>query len=111
MAPVIAGVLQPEAQARIVLTRGGAEIASWPLEPSGRVGLELVDALARLRLVAQRLGCSIQVRDAWPALTDLLDLVGLHELRCSSVLEPGGEPEGGEQLRVQEVVQTRDPAV
>jgi hypothetical protein len=102
-------VLRHETQATIVLARGDAEVASWPLAPSGRTGLELVDELARLQLAARRLGCSIRVRDAWTVLSDLLDLVGLAELLTGSVLEAGGEAECREQLGVQEVVQTGDP--
>ena len=104
-------MLRPAIQATIVLARGDAEVATWSLEPSGRTGLELVDELARLQLAAQRIGCSIRLRDGWSALIELLDLVGLSELLAGSVNEAGGEPEGGEQLGVQEVVQPRDPPV
>jgi hypothetical protein len=102
-------VLRHETQATIVLARGDAEVASWPLVPSARTGLELVDELARLQLVARRLGCSIRVEDAWAALSDLLDLVGLAEVLTGSGLEAGREPEGREQVGVQEVVQPGDP--
>ena len=102
-------MLVTHASATIVLARGDTEVASWPLAPSGRTGLELVDELAHLQLAAQRLGCSIRLRDAWKALSELLDLVGLAELLTGSVGEAGGEPEGREQLGVQEVVQPRDP--
>ncbi|MEY2474720.1 MAG: hypothetical protein QOG87_35 [Actinomycetota bacterium] len=94
-----------------MLARGDAEVASWPLAPSDRTGLELVDELARLQLAAQRLGCSIRLRDAWTDLSDLLDLAGLADLLCGSALEARGEAEGGEQLGIEEVVQPRDPAV
>ncbi len=104
-------MLQPDAKARIVLARGDAEVGSWPLVPAGRTGLELIDELARLQLAAKHLGCSIRLRDAWAALSELLDLVGLAELLCGSALEASGEAEGGEQLGVEEVVQPRDPAV
>ena len=104
-------VLRPENQATIVLARGDAEVASWLLVPSRRAGLELVDELARLQLAAQRLGCCIRVRDAWAALSQLLDLVGLAELLTGSVVEAGGEAEGREELGVQEVVQPGDAPV
>ena len=103
------GVLRPPTPATIVLTRGDADVASWSLLPASRTGLELVDELARLQLEARRLGCSVHVRDAWAALAELLELAGLAELLIGSVLEAGGQPEGGEQLGVQEVVQPRDP--
>lgn len=91
-----------------MLARGDAEVTSWSLTPSGRTGLELVDDLARLQLAALRLGCSIRVRNAGAALSELLDLVGLAELLTGSVVEAGGQAEGREQLGVQEVVQPGD---
>ena len=103
-------MVRPETPATIVVERGDAEVASWALLPSDRTGLELIDELARLQLEAQRLGCSIRLRDAWTALAELLELVGLAELLIGSGLEAGGEAEGGKQLGVQEVVQSRDPA-
>jgi ABC-type transporter Mla MlaB component len=36
-----------------------------------------VDALARLQLTAQRQGCCVRLRNASPALLDLVDLMGL----------------------------------
>jgi hypothetical protein len=67
-----------------------------------------VDDLARLQLAARRAGRSIQLRNASEALRALIALVGLVDVLP---LEAGRESEGGEQLRVQEVVQPRDPAV
>ena len=94
-----------------MLARGDAEVATWVLEPPDRTALELVDELVRLQLEARRLGCSLRLRNAWTALTELLELVGLAELLTDSALEAGGQPEGREQLGVQEVVQPRDPSV
>jgi hypothetical protein len=102
-------VLRSDPKARIVLTRGAEEIGSWPLLPAGRTGLELIDELARLQVEARGLGCSIRLLDAWTSLAELLELVGLADVLTGSALEPGGKAEGGEQIRVQEVVQTRDP--
>lgn len=62
-------------------------------------GLFLVDAVARLALAARRLGWGVRVAD--PSLRELLDLSGLGEL-C-------GQPELGEQPRVDVVVQPDDP--
>ena len=67
-----------------------------------------VDDLARLQLAARRAGCSIQLRNAGAALRELIALVGLADVLP---LEVGREPEVGEELGVQEVVQSRDPAV
>ena len=70
--------------------------------------LVTVDDLARLQLAARRAGCSIQLRNASEALRKLIALVGLADVLP---LEAERESEVGEQLGVQEVVQTRDPAV
>ena len=47
----------------------------------GELAAELaaVDALARLALVARRLGCPLRVRRASPQLRDLVELCGLTE--------------------------------
>ena len=70
--------------------------------------LVTVDDLARLQLAARRAGCSIQLRNASEALRKLIALVGLADVLP---LEVERESEVAEQLGVQEVVQTRDPAV
>lgn len=86
----------------VVLRRGNEELTSWPLPWRRPVGLEVVDELARLQLHARRLGCSVRLRGAGPELMELLALVGLG-------IEVGGEPEGGEQIGVEEVVMPDDP--
>ncbi len=68
-----------------------------------RPDLATVDALARLQLQARRLGLSIHLRDADPALVGLLDLVGLRLELCR-------EAEVGEEVGVEEVVVADDPA-
>ena len=69
--------------------------------------LDLVDALARLQLVARRRGWSIRVRPC-EELRELILLVGLSEVLA---VEPRREAEEGVQLRVQEVVEPGDPTV
>ena len=39
-----------------------------------------VDALARLQLAAQRHGCEVRLRNASPALLDLVELMGLTDV-------------------------------
>ena len=100
-------VTRRDIHATVVLVCGPDEVACWPFTADagdGRPDLSTVDALARLQLAARRLGCSIRLRDACADLVGLLDLVGLRE--C---LEVGGQPEGGEQLGVEEVVVPDDP--
>lgn len=98
----------------VVLCRGEIEVASWPLEQHDRVGLATVDQLARLQLVARRLGFTVRLRHAGVELSRLLDLAGLTAVvpvtgaaRASGEL--CGQPEGGEELGVEEVVVTDDP--
>jgi hypothetical protein len=102
-------------KATVVLLHGGAEVASWPLPMEGRPDVSLVDELARLQLAAGRLGCSIRLRGACSEVSDvldLLDLVGLAQVigRIGGlVVEVSGEPEGGEEVRVEEGVERGDP--
>ena len=67
-------VVRREVHATVVLVRGQAELASWPLTGDGCPDLSVVDALARMQLAARRAGCAIRVRDACPELSELLGL-------------------------------------
>ena len=60
--------------------------------------LAAVDTVARLRLLAVRLGVRLVVL---PDPAGVLELSGLSALLCG---DPRGQPEAGEQRRVQEVV-------
>ena len=106
------GMRRAEVGAVVVLVRGGAELASWPLAPREHIDLAVVNQLARWQLAARRLGCSIQLRGACPQLVGLLDLIGLGELVSNTRglrLEGGRQVEGGEQRGVEEVVMPDDP--
>lgn len=75
--------------------------------------LAVVDALARLHLAAKHLGWSLLVRNPPTELRELLDLVGLGELIGGPPalrLEAVRKAEDGEQLGVEEAVETGDPA-
>ena len=80
---------------------GAVEVATWPLEGTDRPDMAAVDELARLQLAARRAGCSIRLRDVSDDLRALLDLVGL--------LQVVGQPEGGEEVGVEEEVEPDDP--
>ena len=70
--------------------------------------LGTVDALARLRLAARRLGCELRLRNAGADLLELVSLVGLEEVLT---VEPGREPEEREEpFRVEEEGELGDPA-
>jgi hypothetical protein len=94
--------------ATVVLSCGGAEVATWAITAWDRRDLGIVDTLARLQLLARRIDCSIEVRDACPELARLLDFVGLAELLSGGV-EVGGQPEDLEEPRIEEVVVPDDP--
>jgi STAS domain len=76
--------------------------------------LVLVDLLARLRLVAGRLGAGLVVLGATPELERLLAFVGLLAVVPLGPLDGSElcrEPEPREQPGVEEVVDVGDPAV
>jgi hypothetical protein len=70
------------------------------------IDLELVDALLRAQLAARRRGRRIRVCNAPGELVELLEFVGVAELL---ELEPRRQAEVGEELRIEEVVQSDDP--
>lgn len=71
--------------------------------------LALVDALLRMRLAFRRRGWEMRLRDVPKPLSGLLELVGLADLLSGRRLELGGQPELGEQLRIDEMVEPGDP--
>jgi predicted methyltransferase MtxX (methanogen marker protein 4) len=73
-----------------------------------RPDLALVDALARLQLDARRRGGRLRLRNVTDELRGLLELVGLADVLA---VEPRREPELGEQLGVDEVMQPRNRPV
>ena len=78
----------------MVLTRGDAEVAQWPLVGRIRPDLAVVDEVARLQLMARRQGCSIRLRGACRELVELLDLFGLSEIVTNvDHHRPAGSPQ------------------
>lgn len=86
----------------VLLGPDGVEIAGWVLTGRGAPDLSVVERLARIQLAARRAGGRIQVHGMSDELADLLDVVGLRR-------EVGGEPEGGEEVGVEEGVEFGDP--
>ena len=76
------------------------------LEGSAAPDLGMIDALARLQLAARRTGWTIRLRVACPEVCELIELAGLADVLA---LEALGQPEDGEQLGVEEVVEPGDP--
>jgi hypothetical protein len=79
-------------------------------ERAGAPDVDFVEALARLELAARRLGLAVHVTHRCDELAALLDLTGLSAVVGGSGLrlEAGGEPEGREQLGIEEVVPPDD---
>ena len=78
--------------------------------------LVALEALARLRLTARRLGCGLRLRNASRALEQMVafcGLCGVLALEEGLVLRGhGGQPEQREQARrIEERVEGRDPPV
>lgn len=72
----------------MVVREPGARLVCAVL-PDCPADLVLVDVLARLRLLARRRGRAYQIRDAPPAVGDLLGLVGLRD--AVPVADPAAE--------------------
>jgi hypothetical protein len=70
--------------------------------------LALVESLARVQLSARRRGGRVRLANVSDDLRGLLELVGLAGVFA---VEARRQPELGEQLRVDEVVQPGDPPV
>jgi len=78
----------------VVLARGDAEVACWPLPAGQNPDLSVVDQLARLQLAARRVGCSLRLRGASSQLRELIDLAGLSDIVTDAAglasTDPGG---------------------
>ncbi|MGO8862007.1 MAG: hypothetical protein ACLQRH_14750 [Acidimicrobiales bacterium] len=86
-----------------ILGADGAELAVHVLHGPGQPDLNTVDDVARLALLAKRLGGGIVFTQVSPALLGLLDLCGLG-------LEVAGQSEGGEEaMGIQEVQEESHP--
>ncbi|MEU4894030.1 STAS domain-containing protein [Streptomyces sp. NPDC044780] len=102
----------------LVRHRPGAGPVTVDVGGVRRPDLTVVEALARLRLTAHRLGCGIRLRGAGGELRRLLAWTGLDEALTAPAasghalgLEPGGQTEQREEaLGVQEGVEPGDPA-
>jgi hypothetical protein len=88
----------------IVVDEKGHETVVAHLDP-GCPDMVLVDVLARVQLATRRGGLGLLLRDPSRELRELIDLCGLG---CVLALEPRGQPELGEELGVEEVMQPGD---
>jgi hypothetical protein len=78
-----------------VLGPDGTVLARRVLAGAGRPGLAAVDRVARLALLAGRIGGSIALTEVAPALAELLALAGL-PVEVEGQAELGEEPFGVE---------------
>jgi anti-anti-sigma regulatory factor len=78
---------------RGLLAAGGPTHIECDVAGLAPADIEVVDALARLALVARRHGTRLCVRDPSPELRELLDLAGLG--RVLPVCRAGGPGDGG----------------
>src|SRR4051812_26268318 len=93
---------------RLHALAGGGDLDAISCDVGGLAAeAAAVDALARLALVARRLGCPLKVRRASPELRDLVEFCGLSD--ALGVGRDGREAEVREQvLDVQERVDPDD---
>jgi hypothetical protein len=82
-----------------------AVVATWVVGGRGGPDLAVVDVLARLHLVAHRLGGVVRLAEVSPELAELLDLAGLAALGR----EVDRQPEGGEEVGIEKGVEPGDP--
>lgn len=98
---------------RLVLAGGDADRVNCDVGAITDPDLGTIDALARLQLTAQRLGCQVRLRDASVELEELLSLVGLGDVvPCApgSRLQAGRQAEGREEPRgIEEEADPPDP--
>lgn len=95
----------------VVARRLGAADVTLELGPPGRVDLALLEALARLVLVARRSGGRLVLHpgDGAADVAGLAELTGLSVCLGLGLGQPDRQAEPGEQLRAEEVVHVRDP--
>jgi hypothetical protein len=109
------GVPRANRPAIVVIVCGDEEVASWPFEATSRPDLTAIDELCRLELAARRVGWSVRIRHAPDELRQLLELVGLADVvgLCPDelVVQVGREAEEGEEVRIEERIQPRDPPI
>ncbi len=96
------------ARAQALLEESRAEVAVCDV---GRLAADAlsVDTIARLALIARRLGLELRLRHSTPELRELVAFMGLAEVLR---VEPGGQTEAREERRgLEEERQLGDPPV
>lgn len=119
-----------------VMIVDGTEVVVWEAPPGVRPDLAVIERLARLRLDARRRGCGFRLRNPCADMVALIEFLGLAGVfgtdgtdddvvadqdgagagttrarAGATSVEVVGQAEGGEQARVEEVVEAGEPAV
>jgi hypothetical protein len=88
-----------------VVERAGAEAGRWVVDDA-ELDLDVIAGLARLQLIARRVGLAVRLDGVGSDLGRFLELLGLSE-----ALGALGQAEVGEEAgRVEKVVEGDDPA-
>jgi hypothetical protein len=97
----------------VVMIVDGAEVVVWEPPVGVRPNLDVIEHLARLRLMARRRGYELRLRDPCADMVGLIRFVGLASVfgLDERSVEVVGQTEGGEQPRVEEVVEAGELAV
>ena len=103
----------------VIVDRGDTGVVRCDVSACRDLDEVTLDVLARLQLVARRLGTSVQLHNAGARLLDLLALVGLSDVLPAFEEEPverlrldaDRQTEEREQVLVDEEVEGRDPSV
>lgn len=116
---VISGLVVPAditplcERVRALVERSDADVVICDVDALAEPDVVAVDALARLQLIARRLGCHLRLRHACPELQDLLGFVGLRDVLplCAELpVESRRQAEEREQpLGVEEEGDPADP--
>jgi hypothetical protein len=88
-------------RAVVLVLDGDVTVATFAVDGAAPA-LFVVDAVARLRVAAARLGWDVRLAACGAGLREVLDLAGLR-------VQPVGEPERREQPGIEEVVQCDEP--
>lgn len=116
-----------------VMIVDGTEVVVWEAPPGVRPDLAVIERLARLRLDALRRGCGFRLRNPCADMVALIGFLGLAGVfgtdptddvvgvddedgtiapaAGGTSVEVVGQAEGGEQARVEEVMEAGEPAV
>jgi hypothetical protein len=96
----------------VVMIVDGTEVVVWQPPVGVRPNLDVIEHLARLRLMARRRGYELRLRDPCADMVGLIRFVGLAEVfGLPESVEVVGQTEGAEERGIEEVMQAGELAV